>query len=230
MSTTYASQPPMSTVGVVQTTKSTALPSGSTLLFFSIFIVIIIGLLIWITLMSNTLSSRDLATSQSPLCLGNTSSPYPTVTCQTGTQLLNVQLDPSQPPNTANYETLNYCSINAPPTSFVQSLELCAGIIDSSQANVGNIVIPPMTATGVTNFADFYNNNYIQTCGFSWTNPPPTNLQQSTPQLDPVIIALVGCARNLGVSNDPNVTKLAAICGSDCNPPTNTLLTLISSS
>jgi len=210
----------------VPLSKSTDLPVGSAMLFFSIFLIIIIGLLIWIVLMHETLNNQDLANNQSPLCLGNTSPAYPTVTCPTGTNLLNVQLNPNENPNTSAYETLNYCSINAPPTSFVQSLELCAGIIDSSQANVGDITIPPMTSSGVTTFADFYNNNYIQTCGYSWKNPPPPLSGQTTAQNDPVLIALVGCARNLGVSNDPNVSQLATICGSDCNPPTSTLLTL----
>lgn len=181
-----------------------SLPLIPVLLLIGFFLLILGALVIWLVVTRNTLNSHNLNQVQSPYCL--------TVTCPSGTSLLNYQLDPSVSPNTTFYETYNYCSINAPPTSFVQSLELCAGIIDSDQINAGGSSISQPTSAQVLGFADFYNNDYVNTCGWSWKNPSPTIGNSSTfptsQQADPVTTALVGCAQQLGVSNDSNVQGL----------------------
>lgn len=186
------------------------LPLLPTLLIIGLLLLIVAGLVIWLILTRQTLSSHDLTQNQSPYCL--------TVGCPTGTNLLNYELNPDATGNNIDYETFNWCSVNAPPTSFIQSLELCAGLVSSEDINPPGVTatISAPTASQLTSFADFYNNNYVDTCGWSWKNPPPT-LGPSTngqtypndAQPDPVISALMGCAIALNVDTDPNVQALA---------------------
>lgn len=183
-------------------TASTGFPFGPSLLLIVFFVILVIALAVWNFLLRDQLTTRNLSQTQSTQCLSTQ--------CINGTKKINVQLDPSQNPNTAEYETYNFCSINAPPTSFVQSLELCAGF-PSSEINVGDNSISPPNDQQITDFAKFYNQEYVDTCGWSWKNPSPEIAGQSTPQSDPVINSLVKCAEVKGI-NDPNIQSLKSKC------------------
>jgi len=190
----------------VQTKTKTGLPLTSTLIFLGFFLLLAIGLVVFILFLNEQLNTRKLQFTQSPYC--------PNILCPTGTEKTYYPLDPNADPNTATYQTLNYCSINAPPTSFVQSLEVCGGLVSSSDVNTPEYTISPPTKKQVTDFAKFYNQEYVDTCGWSWKNPSPEDLNQKTPQSDPVVIALSACANQLGITDNSDIQSLQSKCGS----------------
>lgn len=186
--------------------KSNDLPLGPTMLIIFILILFGLALLAWGLYNRKQLDTHTISDVTSPACF--------TTSCPSGTNLTPFQLDPSANPDTATYETVNYCTTNAPPTSFVQALELCAGTIDASELPSG---FPTIDSTQVTNFAAFYNQQYINTCGFGWKTEPANSSDIANVQTDPVSVALVGCANQLGITNNSDIQNIQSICGSACS-------------
>lgn len=203
---------PEATVSTVSTPANTGLPLVPMLILLGLFLIIAVGLVFWIFYLRDALTSRDLTTAQSPYC--------PIIQCPNGTQNTNYNLDAGS----ETFQTLNFCSISAPPTAFVQGLEVCGGLLSQEDANAGgqNIVAP--SAQQVTSFAAFYNQQYVDTCGWSWRNPPPEETTQSQPQGDPVIISLVSCAQALNITGNSDIQQLQSKCGTACNVTTLPIL------
>lgn len=162
------------------------IPTIPAVVLIGFLLLIAIALLAWALYNQTVLSNHNLAQNQSAYCINTI--------CTNGTNKMNYQLDPGQNPNDANFETINYCTSNAAPTSFVQALQVCAS---------GTI-----TPTQITSFANFYNNNYINTCGLNWKTQPPISTQFNQVQTDPTLTALYSCSNKLGVSSDPNIQAL----------------------
>lgn len=217
MSGNQVSPVPLNDPNMTQTDDG--LPFTPTLIFLGFFLLLIIGLTVWIFYLNGTLNTRNLDLTQSPYC--------PDFQCINGTKKVDYKLDPNGDSDTTEYETLNYCSINAPPTSFVQSLELCGGILSKESVNAGGSMISRPTEKQVTDFAKFYNENYVDTCGWSWKNPPPEILSLTDPQPDPVTIALSACANELGINNNSDIQSLQNKCGAGCQDTVSLLPTLL---
>ena len=103
------------------------------------------------------------------------------------------------------FETLNWCSVQAPATSFVQAMAVGAGL----ETAPGTAALTPPSKDEVVKFAEYYN-QYTVTCGQSWKNAPPKELKNGKTQSDPVVVALVAYAAKLGITNDSNITALKA--------------------
>ena len=101
------------------------------------------------------------------------------------------------------YQTLNWCSVQAPATSFVQAMAVGAGI----ETTPAGVSLTPPSKEEVTKFAKYYN-DYVTTCGQSWKNPPPMTRDSPTAEPDPVVTALVAYAEKLGISNNSDITAL----------------------
>ncbi len=178
-------------------------------LFVLILIVAVLAFLSYYTWKRYTDKSIVIpTTNQNSLCLA--------VNCPTG--------DPTSvplPPDGG--ETMNYCTVNAAPTSFVQALQICGGtnVAGACANSTVTANLPSVSSDQIISFADFYNNKYIDTCGFSWKDIPGPlgntsgNLPQTLPE-STTIKALAACAKARNIT-DANITALLTKCGTACN-------------
>ena len=172
------------------------------LLLFALLIILILGFILFGYHNKKIVDSRDPDELQSPFCLKPN--------CIKGNKRIDYELSTKD----QTYETINYCTVNAPPSSFVHELEACAS------GKSSGTLIPQK----IIEFAAFYNKFYVDSCGFSWKNAPvqfpnPSNTPSEskkiakalkTPQPDRVIKALVGCAKTLKIDNNSDIKELEA--------------------
>jgi hypothetical protein len=162
------------------------LPKTPTIALLVLLFFVMIAILIWAIVNYQILKSRDLRQNSSPYCL--------TFGCPEGSTGYPVTLDPK----TETIQTMNWCSSNAPPESLYNGLNVCA---DGGAA--------PAIPAKVNGLADFYLNDYMPTCGYTWKT------SDVTATTDPFIVSLVKCADAQNIS-DTNVESLREICGSEC--------------
>ncbi|AYV86041.1 MAG: hypothetical protein Solivirus4_2 [Solivirus sp.] len=112
-------------------------------------------------------------------------------------------------------ETVNYCSVNAAPTSFVQALQVCGTNLITGSCPPPNL--PTITNDQITSFANFYNNSYIDSCSSSWGDTPNPVGQTDTLPASTTINALLACAGKRNLLNDPNIQSLKTKCGTACS-------------
>jgi len=195
--------------------SSNTLPKTPILVIIVFLVLALIALLIWALYNYQMVMNRDLTLAQNPYCLR--------FGCSTpGTQPVPVELSPSDDPQKTAYQTINWCTVNAPPESLTNALQSCS---DGSNS--------PNLPGGLSKLADFYLNTYMPTCGYNWksssvpvNNSDPVNSNPNNPNNpngyllnganDYTLIYLVGCADNIGLT-DPNIEKLRSICGPTCS-------------
>ncbi len=197
--------------------KAKGLPTVPILVFIGILVALVVGLLIWALINYQLVLSRDLTVSQNPYCIRF-------ICGDPGTKPVPIQLNPSEDPQRATYQTINYCTVNAPPESLTNALQACSD---------GSSPVPTELETRLVEFAAFYNDVYVPTCGYSWKsadvpiNPsaPPAELADETKNPngallsganDSTLIYLVGCADTVGIVDDPNIEALRKLCGTAC--------------
>lgn len=83
-------------------------------------------------------------------------------------------------------ETINFCGNNAPNRSFGNSLKLCAAG-ETQYPGVDNYS-DKLTNELIASYADFYVNEYLDTCGVSW-------------RYDDFPASLYGCAQARGITS-----------------------------
>ena len=188
-----------------------------------ILIVILIALIVWALYNRwelSIISVKPGGPNENPLCMP--------VLCPSGFVETEVAIS-STSGVSSSYETVNYCTTNAPPTSLIIALQQCAGTYaggtcttypGSSASGSGST---GSTGSNVTNdeivsWAKFLNESYIDTCGFGWKDVPQLGVTQSSTALPTPteLIALTKCAANRGLSQDPNIVALKTKCGAPC--------------
>jgi hypothetical protein len=136
--------------------------------------IVLIGLVAWAIIFGLMVGNKNLAYNQSPFCL-------PTL-CTKGTPYeYKIGSD--------TYQTVNFCTVNSVPTSFLHAIQDCSIPTDK-----------------LTSFAKFYDTQYLDTCGLNWANDPT---DASGKQIDPVSEAIITCAGVKGISDNPNIKSIA---------------------
>ena len=139
-----------------------------------ILLVIFITVVIWVITSAIRLYSKDIEQNQGAYCIDSV--------CTTGSKVL-YKLDSN------TYETVNYCTVNSAPSSFIHALQACT-----------------VPAEQVKSFAEFYDTKYLDTCGISWMNEPTNS---SGEPVDLLAMALVACANKLSLGDNANIKSIA---------------------
>lgn len=198
--------------------KPGGLPTIPILVLIAILIILVISFLIWALLNYKKVMERSATLSQNPYSIRF-------VCGKEGTQPIPVQLDPLDDPQRAAVQTINFCSVNAPPEPLTNALQNCAA----------REAPEPELQDRLSSFAKFYNKDYIPTCGYTWktTEVPVAPIDQNPEAYNPenpenpngnllngsndyTMQYLVACAEANGLAEDENIKELKALCGNAC--------------
>lgn len=125
------------------------LPAIPIYIIIFILSIIIIGLFIWALIMNQQLRSLNANVIQNPFCLR-------TACIEDGTHMEAFQLNDSNDPQRKTYQTVNYCTANAPPQQFQEALNVCEFGSD------------PVMVEKFEEFLAWYPFSYTPSCGNSW--------------------------------------------------------------
>lgn len=200
---------PQTTVTVPGQKKG--LPATPTLVLIGLLAIIVIALLIWALYNYQMILNRSLSVSQNPYCIRM-------VCGKEGQVPIPIELTKEEDPQKTAYQTINWCTVNAPPETLTMALQQCStGTVEEALDE------------RLADFASFYNNEYIPTCGFTWkssvtvsetyesdaNNPDNPNGYLLTGTNDYTLMYTVACADKVGLS-DSNVEELRELCGAPC--------------
>ena len=133
-------------------TDSSGYPTTSFIVVVIVLLIIIFALVAWNYYNRKAIQENKLdiyTPPKAPQCFTNV--------CTGGTKQTNFKLTT----DSDGYQTYNFCSINSPSTSFVQAVEKAAGYPDIPDN------IPVATQQQIIDFAKFYNQEFVDTCGWS---------------------------------------------------------------
>ncbi len=177
-------------------------------IFFSLFI---LALIIWNIVSFFKLNSEDINQGiQNVFCLR--------LICKNSEGLAD-QTVPIQPikVDSKHFETLNYCTANAPPGQFQELVKSCS---------VDPTIMTEYDRELFVNFLDWYPNNYTKTCGNSWIiSAEPGSNQRALRNNDEygnldanLICWTVACAENLNLTTNAGYIDLKNECQQISNP------------
>lgn len=209
--------------------------SGLAAAILFILVIIILVMFAYALYEYQLVTSLEANVSGNPYCVR-------TICNSDGTQPPINQVPPINDPIRLAYETITYCTVNAPPCELITAVNICAGITDPVTGEVdlfgdGNLGATGATGGIVTNdqltqLLDFYNNDYIPRCGYrlgggqvATTATNPTE-NVNSPNLvsgpnDPFLVSLLSCSQKRGLNTNPatagNYQDLQTYCGPLCN-------------
>lgn len=117
------------------------------IIIIAILAVMVIAFLIWALVTRAQLESKEANLIQNPYCLR--------VACGQQPQYA-YQIPLEDDPQRLAYATLNWCTVNAPPTQFIQVVEKCDFGPQDQQAAL------------LRKFIEWYPYNYTPECGNNW--------------------------------------------------------------
>ena len=126
------------------------LPKTPTIVLMILLILVALGLLIWAIINQQRIKSEDLL--ESPFTLK--------FTCPNSSAPIPVYLDK----NKGTFETVNFCTVNAPPESLTEALGRCED---------------PNLIQKIPELRDFYQNKYLPTCGKDWKSANGMDFQNN---------------------------------------------------
>jgi hypothetical protein len=188
------------------------------LIIVALLVLVVIGVLVWALYNYQAILNRSESLSQNPYC-------FRAVCSDPETQPVLTDLTSKEDPQRTAFSNLNFCLVNAVPASITEALQTCA---------IGSSPVPAELEQSLADFAAFYNNDYIPTCGYTWksapvpvsntgdqeaindpNNPVNPNGYELNGVNDNTIVYLVACADNIGLQ-DPNIEALRSQCGELC--------------
>lgn len=191
-------------------------PATPVIVVIVILSLIILGLFIWALYNYNMLYQRSASINQNPYCLR--------VACPIGSTKQAYELTLEEDPQLQTYQTVNYCTVNAPPEQFQAEIANCANAAQNGW-------VPPVIDGDngdfvqlFTKFLNWYPVSYIPGCGYSWKNQEiPTSLLAEEWELsslpnpngeqlgginDVLVNYSIACAEYLGLTNEPGYQQL----------------------
>ena len=128
-----------------------------------ILAILTVSFLIWALVVQQQVESRDVNLIQNPYAIR--------IACTNGTQPHAYEIPLENDPQKTGYQTINYCTVNAPPSQFYAVVRQCpAGNTDFS--------------TQLKKFIDWYPIKYTPACGNNWKNITVPVSNQTLPEVD----------------------------------------------